>query len=275
MAIRLGIPPIEAISMATLNTAEYYGLRNRGAIAAGRLADIVLVSDLQAMQVEAVYKGGLPADTLLTQPTADVPVPSDILHSVLLKPVTKCDLALGVSNLTDAIEMIPSQILTNHLREEVPVENGYFQPNDVYAKLCVLERHGKNGNVAIAPLKGYGIQGGAVATSVAHDSHNIIAAGDNDADITLAINHIRDIGGGYTVVQSGQVIGSLPLQAAGLMSTAPHAEVERSTQLILEKAKALHIAEGIDPFISLSFMALPVIPTLRLTDQGLIDLFSS
>ncbi len=274
MAIRLGMPPIQAISMATINTAEHYGLTDRGAIAPGRLADLVLISDLDSMRVEAVYKDGVSAEELLSQPAADSPLPHEIAHSVRIRPVTKCDLQLKVGNPTDVIEMIPFQLLTNHLHETVPAVDGVFQPSSVYTKLCVLERHGKNGNIAIAPLKGYGIQGGALATSVAHDSHNIIAAGDNDADIALAINHIRDIGGGYALVQAGQVIGSLPLRAAGLMSAAPFADIEQRTRSILEKAKALHIADGIDPFISLSFLALPVIPTLRLTDRGLIDLFS-
>ena len=276
LAIQLGLPPVQAITMATFNTAEHYGLKDRGAIAAGRVADLVLVSDLETMRVEAVYKNGIAADVLLAQPSSpDIRLPHDIAHSVHIQPITKCDLRLRVDSPTDVIEMVQSQIITNHLREAVPTIDGYFQPSSVYSKLCVLERHGKNGNIAIAPLKGYGIQGGAIATSVAHDSHNIIAAGDNDADIALAVNHIRDIGGGYTLAQNGQITGSLPLQAAGLMSTAPFSKVERSTKTILNKARDLQIANGIDPFISLSFLALPVIPTLRLTDQGLIDLFSS
>ena len=198
-----------------------------------------------------------------------------MLNSVHLKPVTPDDLQLKVDAVTDVIEMVPFQLLTSHLRESVPSANGYFQPDAVYTKLCVLERHGKNGNIAVAPLKGYKVQGGAVATSVAHDSHNIIAAGDNDRDIALAINTIKAIGGGYVVVQNGTVIGSLPLTLAGLMSDKPYAAVESATQSILAETKKLHIASDLDPFISLSFMALPVIPTLRLTDQGLIDLFTA
>jgi adenine deaminase len=236
---------------------------------------LVLISDLETMRVETVYKGGVSATDLLSRLTVSTPIPNAILNSVHLKPVALNDLRLRAMGKTDVIGMIPSQILTNHLHEEVSVVDGYFQPSAVYAKLCVLERHGKNGNIAVAPLKGYGIQGGAVATSVAHDSHNIIAAGDNDSDIVLAINHIRKIGGGYTVVQNGKVTGSLPLQVAGLMSADPYADIECHTQTILEKAKKLHIANGIEPFISLSFMALPVIPSLRLTDQGLADFFSS
>ncbi len=275
MAIDLGFPPIEAITMASYNTAEHFGLRDRGAIAAGRRADLLLVSDLQTMKIEAVYQNGTSADTLLQSPSTKREVPSDILNSIHLKLITEADIQLKADGVTDVMGMIPGQILTRHLQEAVPVENGFFKPSQTYAKLCVLERHGKNGNIAVAPLKGYGIQGGAVATSVAHDSHNIIVAGDNDSDIVLAVNHLRTIGGGYVVVNNGTVIGSLPLQVAGLMSLESHTQVEQLTETVLAAARTLHIADGIDPFISLSFMALPVIPTLRLTDQGLIDLFTS
>lgn len=274
MAVTLGVPPTEAISMATINTAQHYGLSDRGAVAPGRLADLLLLSDLQSMRVEAVYKGGMPADELLSRPTGALPIPQEILSSVHIRPVTPDDLKLRVDGIADVIGMVPRQILTRHLREAVPAKDGFFQPDGEYAKLCVLERHGKNGNIAVAPLKGYGIHGGAVATSVAHDSHNIIAAGDNDRDIAAAVNHIRAIGGGYAVVQNGAVTGELALRVAGLMSTEPYTAVERGTSAILEQAKQLRIAEGMDPFITLSFMALPVIPSLRLTDRGLIDLFS-
>lgn len=274
MAIALGFDPVEAVAMASYNAAEHYGLRDRGAVAAGRRADLLLVSDLRTMHIEAVYKGGRSADEWLAAPFAQPEIPHAILNSVHLKTITQQDIQLKTSGTADVIGMIPGQILTRHLREEVPAENGYFIPSADYAKLCVFERHGKNGNIAVAPLKGYGIRGGAVATSVAHDSHNVIAAGDNDRDIALAVNHIRDIGGGYAVSQNGTVTGSLPLRAAGLMSTESCERVERETDAILEAAKALRIADGIDPFISLSFMALPVIPTLRLTDRGWIDLFA-
>ena len=274
MAIELGFDPVEAVTMASYNAAEHYGLRYRGAVAAGRRADLLLVSDLRTMRIEAVYKDGRSASELLGSPSAPADIPEAILNSVHLKTISAEDIQLKAGGVTDVIGMLPGQLLTRHLREEVPSENGLFTPSAEYAKLCVLERHGKNGNIAVAPLKGYGIRGGAVATSVAHDSHNVIAAGDSDRDIALAVNHIRAIGGGYAVVQNGSVAGSLPLRAAGLMSMESYERVEQQTQAILAAARALHIADGIDPFISLSFMALPVIPTLRLTDRGLIDLFT-
>ncbi len=273
MAIALGMQPVEAICMATLNTAEHYGLAERGAIAPGRFADLVLVSDLRAMQIEAVYKSGVSSASLLRRQEPPSTVPEEILHSVHVKAITPDDLRLPVHGVTDVLEMVPRQLLTRHLREEVPASQGLFAPNSRYAKLCVAERHGRNGNIAVAPLKGYGITGGAIATSVAHDSHNIIAAGDNDRDLALAINQIRTMHGGYAVVQNGQVTGALPLTIAGLMSAEPYAVIEQATKDILKQADCLHISAGIEPFISLSFLALPVIPTLRLTDKGLIDLF--
>ena len=213
MAIELGVPPVEAVSMATFNTAEHYGLHDRGAIAAGRRADLLLLSDLKSMRVEAVYQGGISADELLSQPGSAMPIPDAVLDSMHLRPVSPDDLKLPVDGKSDVIGMIPHEILTHHLYEDVPAAGGFFQPNAEYAKLCVLERHGKNGNIAVAPLKGYGVRCGAIATSVAHDSHNIIAAGDNDRDIAAAINHIRTIGGGYTVVQNGT--GDRRARAAG------------------------------------------------------------
>lgn len=135
----------------------------------------------------------------------------------------------------------------------------------------MVERHGKNGGVAVCPLKGYGITGGAIATSVAHDSHNVIAAGDNDADLVLAINHLKEIGGGYVLTGGGKILGALPLRVGGLMSTAPWEEIQAGAGAILERAKAMGIPYHVDPFTSLSFLALPVIPELRLTDRGLFD----
>ena len=174
-------------------------------------------------------------------------------------------------DVTDVIGMRPNVLVTEHLREAVPMRGGFFTPDGVYSKLCVVERHGRNGNIAVCPLKGYGLRGGAVATSVAHDSHNVIAAGDNDGDLVLAINTLKEIGGGYVLAGGGKVLGTLPLRLAGLMSLERGERVARQIADIEGKARAMGIPEGIDPFISLSFMALPVIPSLRLTDKGLFD----
>lgn len=271
LAIEMGMKPVEAIRMASFNAAQVYGLRDVGAVAAGYKADLVVLSSLKQVTVEQVYKDGLPAAERLAEITPYQTDDADILHSVKAPVVTAEMLALPADGVRDVMEMVPYQLVTNHLREAVPTENGLFAPNSQYTKLCVVERHGKNGNIAVAPLKGYGICGGAIATTVAHDSHNIIAAGDSDADLALAINRLREIDGGYVLVQNGKLAGEVPLAIAGLMSTRPAEETQQNIGEIIQKAAAMGIPYYIDPFTSLSFMALPVIPALRLTDMGLFD----
>ncbi|MEG0179450.1 MAG: adenine deaminase [Oscillospiraceae bacterium] len=269
-AISLGMKPVKAIKMATHNAAVVYGLAQTGAVAAGYKADIVVLDSLKQVTVNSVYKGGLPVESLLAN-AVSVKAPDELLHSVIYKDVSADDIALSVDGEADVIEMIPYQIATRRLHTIVPVKNGKFAPNSEFTKLCVVERHGRNGNIAVAPLKGYGITGGAIATSVAHDSHNIIAAGDNDEDLVLAINALREIGGGYVLCGGGKVLDSLPLKVAGLMSEDSAVNVQNKTGEILEKANSMGIPYYVDPFISLSFMALPVIPEIRLTDMGLFD----
>lgn len=271
MAIDMGMPPARAIRMATWNAAQVYGLKGLGAVAPGYRADLVLLKDLKQMEVERVFKDGVDARQRLANLPDFVPTDPAILHSVKAPTVTADKLRLPVQKQSPVIEMIPYQLETNFLTEAVPTQNGAFVPGGAYTKLCVVERHGKNGNIAVAPLKGYGIKGGAIATTVAHDSHNIIAAGDNDRDLVLAINRLSQIDGGYVLVQNGAVAGEVPLAVAGLMSTASAEEVQTATGKIIQMAAAMGIPYYIDPFISLSFLALPVIPHLRLTDKGLFD----
>ncbi|MFV0352136.1 MAG: adenine deaminase [Oscillospiraceae bacterium] len=271
LAIDLGMKPVEAIRMGSWNAAQVYGLKDVGAIAPGYKADIVLLSSLKKVKVAAVYKDGIPAEQQLKQMPAALPKSEAILHSVMAPAVTAQDLVLKTEGKAHVIEMVPYQLVTNHLQEELPAKDGYFTPNEAYTKLVVVERHGRNGNIAVAPIKGYGIRGGALATTVAHDSHNIIAAGDNDEDLALAINRLSEINGGYVLVRNGKVEGEVPLAIAGLMSTEAAEKVQKDTGEIIGKAKQMGIPYYIDPFISLSFMALPVIPSLRLTDKGLFD----
>ena len=270
LAIQLGVDPVTAVCMATYNAARVYGLRELGAVAPGYRADLVVLDDLKNVDVGAVYKDGVEVRRAL-EGLAAAPVPPELLDSVHCRRFTEADFALRVRGETDCIELVPYQIATRHLREQVPQKDGFFAPDSVYTKLCVVERHGKNGSVAVCPLKGYGITGGAIATSVAHDSHNIIAAGDNDRDIALAVNRLREIGGGYVLCAGGEVRGEVPLRIAGLMSTEPWETVREATAAILKQASGMGIPYHVDPFITLSFLALPVIPELRLTDRGLFD----
>lgn len=269
-AISLGMAPIPALKMATWNTAVAYGLRELGAVAAGYKADLVLLDNLKKVRVCAVFKDGRNIRTLVPHITALAP-PQHFLHSLHYKQVTAADLALHVQGDAHVIEMIPYQIATHHAVEAVPQANGLFMPNSTYTKLAVIERHGKNGNIAVCPLNGYGITGGAIATSVAHDSHNVIVAGDNDSDMVLAANRLREVGGGYVLAGGGKILGEVPLALAGLMSTEPADKVQKNVAKVLKTAAGMGIPYHVDPFISLSFMALPVIPELRLTDKGLFD----
>lgn len=274
MAVDIGMDPVQAIRMASWNAAQAYGFKDKGAVAAGYKADIVILQDLKEIKVEAVYKNGVDSKELINSIRPFQTSNPVIMQSMKNNIVHATDLRLEVSGETDVIEMVPYQLTTKHLKEQVPCENGLFAPDSVYSKLAVIERHGKNGNISIAPLKGYGLSGGAIATSVAHDSHNIIAAGDSDADIALAVNRLKDIGGGYVLVQNGALAGEVPLCVAGLMSTHPSKQVLHSVSDILKKAYTMGVPYYLDPFISLSFLALPVIPSIRLTDKGLFDVDS-
>lgn len=275
LAVELGVPPVKAIRMATWNAARVYGLQRVGAVAAGYHADLVIFDNLKQLKICAVYKNGVLAeDALRAMETAPQPgIPAALLQSMHGAPVSAADLALPLDEAANAhvIELVPYQIVTKHTIERVPVKNGLFAPKAAYTKLCVVERHGKNGNIAVCPLKGYGITGGAIATSVAHDSHNIIAAGDNDADLVLAINRCKEIGGGYVLASGGCILGEVPLAICGLMSAQPWERVQEETARVLKLASGMGIPFHVDPFITLSFMALPVIPSLRLTDKGLFD----
>ncbi|WP_334137135.1 adenine deaminase C-terminal domain-containing protein, partial [Muricomes intestini] len=158
-----------------------------------------------------------------------------------------------------------------HKEERIPGKNGEFVPNSEYAKLVVAERHGKNGKVGVCPIKGYGIKNGAVATTVSHDSHNIIAVGDNDNDILRAINELKEIQGGYVIASGNHIVDELPLTIGGLMSLDKAANVQKKTSRMVQAARNMGVQEGVDPFITLSFMALTVIPELRLTEAGIFD----
>lgn len=273
-AIQLGLNPIKAIKMATYNTATTYGLKNLGAIAPGYKADLVILDNLEQVKVNSVYKDGISIKKQFEKYVNYKIQDQSILSSVQFKDIDHNDIALKVKDKSDIIEMVPYQLTTKHIIEKLPSKNGTFLPNSTYSKLVVIERHGKNGNIAVAPLKGYGITNGAIATSVAHDSHNIIAIGDNDNDIVLAINRIKEISGGYVLSSNGKILGDLPLEVAGLMSTQSADQVKTQTKKLIDLAYEMGIPNYLDPFISLSFLALPVIPEIRLTDFGLFDVNS-
>lgn len=269
-SIALGLDAIKAIAMATCHAADFYGIKQTGYVEEGYVADLVVLDSLQDVIISCVYKDGVAVSETMFE-DAPVSVDSRLLESVILGKISKEQIQCKVRGKTPVIGMVPHEIITEYLLEEVPEQDGYFIPDAQYSKLCVFERHRGTGHVSVAPLKGYGIKGGAIATSVAHDSHNVIAVGDNDEDILKAVQIIREIQGGYVLVSHGEIKGTLPLQIAGLMSTWPQKKVQSTIDYILTEAWKLGVSKESDPFITLSFMALPVIPELRLTDMGLVD----
>jgi adenine deaminase len=271
MAVAAGIDPIEAIKMASYNAARAYGIKGIGAIAPGYKADMVLLEDLKDFKVKQVItRFGVPY-------SGDEPIPSPILppqvfNSVRLPEITKENLALKCHVSAPVIKMLPHQLVTELVYRDVQRdEDGCFVPGNGLIKLAVIERHHATGNIGLGILEGLGLKHGAVASTVAHDSHNLVVAGDNDEDMLMAIESLRDCGGGYSVVSRGVVLARLPLPIAGLMTDAPVNEVLEIQQALLEALYSLGTKRDSDPLIALSFMALPVIPAVKLTDEGLFD----
>lgn len=271
MAVAAGIDPIEAIKMASYNAARAYGIRGVGAIAPGYKADMVLLEDLKDFKVKQVIsRFGRPY-------TGEEQIPSPILppqvfNSVRLPEISKYDLALRCHVSAPVIKMIPHQLVTELVYRDVERDkNGCFIPGSGMVKLAVIERHHATGSMGVGILEGLGIKHGAVASTVAHDSHNLVVAGDNDEDMLMAIESLRECGGGYSVVSRGVVLARLPLPIAGLMTAAPVNDVLEIQQALLDALYSLGAKRDSDPLIALSFMALPVIPAVKLTDEGLFD----
>ena len=271
MAVAAGIDPIDAIKMASYNAARAYGIRGVGAIAPGYKADMVLLEDLKDFKVKQVIsRFGRPY-------TGEEQIPSPILppqvfNSVRLPEISKYDLALRCHVSAPVIKMIPHQLVTELVYRDVERDEiGCFIPGSGMVKLAVIERHHASGSMAVGILEGLGIKHGAVASTVAHDSHNLVVAGDNDEDMLMAIESLRECGGGYSVVSRGVVLARLPLPIAGLMTAAPVNDVLEIQQALLDALYSLGAKRDSDPLIALSFMALPVIPAVKLTDEGLFD----
>lgn len=267
-AVANGIDPIEAVQMGTINAAEAYGLIGYGAVAPGYRADLVLFDNLTDFRPQLVVTGGQ-----VFHPEADLPVKPDpkIYNSVHLAPRKPDVLRLPVEGPMPVIQTVDGELLTRLVWEEVPVRDGAFCAGNGLVKLAVLERHHASSRVGLGILRGLPLRAGAMATTVGHDSHNLIVAGDNDADMLAAIDALEECGGGYVVVSEGRVLAKLALPVAGLMSDAPLEEILRHQQALLRAAAQLGISNTSDPFITLSFVALPVIPDVRLTDMGMFD----
>lgn len=266
-AVELGMEPCEAIQLATINAAKIYGLKGLGAVAPGYRADLVVLEDLKDFQVVQVFKDGAEAHP---EAVCLGVIGGLAENSVRIKPLKENAFTLEKRQVYPVIRLVPGQIITQ--REDwtpQQVERGLL--DGTLRKLAVIERHHATGNLGVGLVAGYGLNHGAVATTVAHDSHNLIVLGDNDRDMLEAVREMERIGGGYTLTQDGQVVGSLPLPLGGLMSLEPLETLTAQLDAMLEKARGMGVAPGIDPFTTLSFVALPVIPQIRLTDMGLFD----
>ncbi|NJD04018.1 MAG: adenine deaminase [Ruminiclostridium sp.] len=273
LAVRNGIDPVSAITMATLNTAECYGLRDRGAIAPGYLADIVILDSLEEFKIHSVYRKGRPVTAKSGSPDNMI-IPQNIENTINIKVVTADMFKIKIGNpFVNVIEIVHGSIVTRKTIKKVSVEKGEFKritPNDP-VKLAVIERHKASGRIGLGLLDKFGLREGAIASTISHDSHNIIVAGDNDEDMLAAINGINGNGGGITICSGGRAIKTLPLKIAGLISVKTYQEVYSILGEMLEIAHKMGIPDGMDPFMTLSFLALTVIPELRLTDRGLVD----
>ncbi len=272
-AVRRGLDPVRAIQMATINTAEYFRLEGLGAIAPGYLANMVVFNDLSGLEVDHVFhRGRLVAreGRLLSTVACGG---GGLTDTVKVKPFSIEALKLRARGETSpVIEVIPGQIITRKRTEKVKVAGGFVVPDTGrdLLKLAVIERHTATGNIGLGLVKGFGLKSGALASSIAHDSHNIVAVGASDEDILAAVEEVIRLHGGLAVAAGGKVRASLALPIAGLLSVEPAEKVAAR----LEKLEGLAVELGTTlpaPFATLSFMALPVIPELRLTDLGLVD----
>ncbi len=273
-AITSGLDPVRAIQLATINTAEYFRLDRLGAVAPGYQANLIVIGDLSSLRIDMVfYRGRLVAKEGKPLFSASKPSGSGLTNTVDIKSFNIGALRLMASGEAEpVIEIVPGQIITRQRLERVKVKDGVVMPDigrDIL-KLVVVERHKATGNIGLGLVAGFGLKGGALASSIAHDSHNIIAVGTNDEDIFTAIKEIERLQGGLVATAGGKVLASLALPIAGLLSDEPlEAVVDKLEKL---EQVAAHLGTTLpSPFSTLSFMALPVIPELRLTDLGLVD----
>jgi len=269
--IARGVPPLAAYRAASLSGAEAFGLRDRGLIAPGRRADIVAVGSLQDCDARLVLCAGRVADRAAFAARGAVdPVGR---RSVQAPTVAAGDFRHGGNRAeTDVIGILEGKILTEHLHAEITPEDGDKRPDVArdLVRIAVVERHGKNGNIATGFVRGFGLRRGAIASTVCHDHHNIACVGVDYDDMAVAVNRMAGIEGGFVVVEGGRVLAELPLPVAGLMSLEPFEAVRDSLVKLRAAATSLGVTLH-EPFLQLAFLALPVIPALKITDRGLVD----
>lgn len=277
LSITQGISALTAIQMATLNAAECFGLSEHGAIAPGYKADFLLLEDLNSIKIQSVFKDG----NLVAKDGQLVNFPEiqkhfmeeELKQTVYLKELSDSDFDIKLPNpLANIIEITPNSLITKHIIETVTVNNkGLFQFSKTkdYIKLAAIDRHRKTNQIGLGIVKGLGLKSGAIATTVSHDSHNLIIAGTNDEDMRIAVNEIQKMQGGLIIIENGKILASLPLPIAGLMSDASYQKVLQSLKEIDVALLKIGANRHFNPFLTLAFLALPVIPEIKLTTQGL------
>ena len=271
-AVELGLSPMAAIKMATINTARCYGLKELGAVAPGYQADLIVTDDLSSFRILSVYHKGRLIDPSVRPETAACP--DSLKNTVHVRPLSSDAFRLSITEEeVPVIRLNASQITTSKIACHLPKTDNYL-PQDGFNKIAAVERHKATGKTGVGICTGYNIRNGAIASSVSHDSHNIIVIGDNDADMLLAVSEIIRVQGGYTLVSRGKVLGTLPLPVMGLMSDAGFETVNRTLGQMIAEAHRLGIPDEVEPFITLSFLALPVIPEIRITPRGVLDTVS-
>ncbi len=276
MAVSLGMDPVRAIQMASINTARHFGMRGRGAVAPGYRADMVILDDLEGFTVWKSILNGQDVAGISFGPSGAVHAENTVKLNVLGGKLRASDFEIvKVKDKVRCIGAVTGQIITQSLVVTPRFENGLAMgdPAKDLAKLAVVERHGKNGNIALGFIHGLGLGRGALAGTIAHDSHNLIVTGVSDADMALAGNTLAEAGGGYCIVADGRVLALVDLPLAGLMSLKPMEEVVVGCRELIEafRSVAINPDEYTHPFMAMSFSSLAVIPELKLTDKGLVD----
>lgn len=270
-ALALGAPLAATYRAASWSAARGFGLRDRGLIAPGYLADIVLLDDAATCAVARVIRAGEMVTDDAFARRALPPAPAH--NSVRLRSVTAADFAIPASGPgTPVIGIVPGRIITEHQHDTVPFQDGarHADPSRDLLKIAVLERHGRNGNIGRGFVRGFALPGGALASSVGHDAHNLCVVGASDADMALAANRLAEMGGGFVAVRDGTVLAELRLPVAGLMSLERFEDVTQSLRTLRAAVRGMGCTLD-EPFLQLAFVPLPVIPHLKITDRGLVD----
>ncbi|MBE0524782.1 MAG: adenine deaminase [Methanosarcinales archaeon] len=273
-AVRLGLDPLDAISMCTINTARHYRVDQLvGSISIGKRADLVVLDDLKDFTINSVFAGGTPVEAFVSTFT----YPDYVYDTVKYRNIKPEDLQItdypDKTISVNVIKVFPDRIFTEMVRTELSTDGTGVLMLDIEADIlstAVVERHGKNGNIGLGFSSGFNLKSGAFGQSIGHDSHNVIVTGTNHRDMALCANVISEIKGGIVLVEDGQVLDSLPLPFAGLLSTRTVEEVDKNLERLHEKIKEMRCTLSA-PFITHSFITLPVIPEIRLTDMGLFD----